>query len=88
MVKNLKENEIKIVPELYKTEWSRWTDDCKDWCISRQLYWGQRIPAYQVISEEKQNKSDLWCVGRTMEEATKNACEQYHLKEGMSRIDA
>ena len=42
------ENEIKLVPEKYKNTYRHWMENIKDWCISRQLWWGQRIPAYYL----------------------------------------
>ena len=37
---------IKFVPEKYKTTYRLWLENIQDWCISRQLWWGHRIPAY------------------------------------------
>ena len=37
---------IKFVPEKYKTTYRNWLENIQDWCISRQLWWGHRIPAY------------------------------------------
>ena len=42
------EDEIRFVPEKYKNTYRHWMDNIKDWCISRQLWWGQRIPAYYL----------------------------------------
>ena len=42
------ENEIRFVPEKYKNIYRYWMENIKDWCISRQLWWGQRIPAYYL----------------------------------------
>ena len=42
------DNEIKFVPEKYKNIYRHWMENIKDWCISRQLWWGQRIPAYYL----------------------------------------
>ena len=42
------EDEIKFVPEKYKNTYRHWMENIKDWCISRQLWWGQRIPAYYL----------------------------------------
>ena len=42
------ENEIKFVPEKYKNIYRHWMENIKDWCISRQLWGGQRIPAYYL----------------------------------------
>ena len=40
------EDYIKFVPEKYKTTYRLWLENIQDWCISRQLWWGHRIPAY------------------------------------------
>ena len=45
-VKAVKEGEIKLVPDRMEKTYFNWTDNIKDWCISRQLWWGHRIPAY------------------------------------------
>ncbi len=42
------EDVIKFVPEKYKNTYRHWMETIKDWCISRQLWWGQRIPAYYL----------------------------------------
>ena len=42
----LKESNVKFVPERYHDTWRRWMENCNDWCISRQLWWGHRIPAW------------------------------------------
>lgn len=40
--------ELKIIPEVHTKIWYHWMDGIRDWCISRQLWWGHRIPAYFV----------------------------------------
>ena len=42
----VRNGEIKLVPECMQKTYFNWTDNIKDWCISRQLWWGHRIPAY------------------------------------------
>ena len=42
------EDTIRFVPEKYKNTYRYWMENIKDWCISRQLWWGQRIPAYYL----------------------------------------
>lgn len=40
--------EMKITPQQSEDEWYRWMENMQDWCISRQLWWGHRCPAYLV----------------------------------------
>ncbi|MCQ2177145.1 MAG: valine--tRNA ligase [Bacteroidales bacterium] len=48
---------IKFIPDKYRNTYRHWMENAHDWCISRQLWWGQRIPAYylpdgQIVVEE------------------------------------
>ncbi len=42
----VKEGKVKFIPERFEKTYFHWMDNIKDWCISRQLWWGHRIPAY------------------------------------------
>ena len=46
--KAVMEDVIKFVPEKYKNTYRHWMENIKDWCISRQLWWGHRIPAWYL----------------------------------------
>jgi len=45
-VEAVKTGEIKLIPERMEKTYYNWTDNIRDWCVSRQLWWGHRIPAY------------------------------------------
>ncbi|MDE5573955.1 MAG: valine--tRNA ligase [Muribaculaceae bacterium] len=60
---------IKFVPEKYKTTYRLWLENIQDWCISRQLWWGHRIPAYFYGPVE----DDTFVVAETPEEALEKA---------------
>ena len=53
---------IKFIPDKYRNTYRHWMENVRDWCISRQLWWGQRIPAWylpdgQVVVEETAEKA-------------------------------
>ncbi|QRW22599.1 Isoleucyl-tRNA synthetase [Rhizoctonia solani] len=75
-IKRTRAGELAITPKTSEAEWYRWLENIQDWCISRQLWWGHRCPAYFIDIEGKdQDKNDgkWWVVGRTEEEALERA---------------
>jgi len=76
-VKAVADGELQIIPDSHVVLWNRWLENCRDWCISRQLWWGHRIPAYLVTIEgQPAPNPDLqenWVVGRDYEEALAKA---------------
>lgn len=63
-------DEIKFYPAKYKNIYRHWIENIKDWCISRQLWWGHRIPAYYLPN------NDGFVVAETPEEALTMAKEK------------
>ena len=59
---SVESGKIKFIPDKYRNIYRHWMENARDWCISRQLWWGQRIPAYylpdgQVVVEETPEKA-------------------------------
>lgn len=51
--------DIKFHPEKYKNTYKNWLENIQDWCISRQLWWGHRIPAWYYPEEIKENTDNI-----------------------------
>ncbi len=47
-LKYIEEDKIKLIPDKFRNTYRHWMENVKDWCISRQLWWGQRIPAWYL----------------------------------------
>lgn len=60
---------IRFVPEKFKTTYNRWMTEIRDWCISRQLWWGHRVPAWYL-------PDDTFVVAETADEALALAHEK------------
>ncbi|MFD2866261.1 valine--tRNA ligase [Mucilaginibacter antarcticus] len=58
--------EIKLIPEKFTNTYRHWMENVKDWCISRQLWWGQQIPAYYLPNGQ-------YVIAKTIEEALEHA---------------
>lgn len=67
-LKVVEDGEIKLIPEKFKNTYRHWMENVHDWCISRQLWWGQQIPAYYLPNGK-------YVVEATAEEALKAAQE-------------
>ena len=65
------EDQLKFYPTKYKTTYNNWLANIQDWCISRQLWWGHRIPAYFLPVAE--GADEKFVVAETREEALKLA---------------
>jgi valyl-tRNA synthetase len=75
----VKSGEVRFVPERWSKIYFNWMENIQDWCISRQLWWGHRIPAYYVrgnASEDGRVNSEEFFVAETKEEALEQAREK------------
>ena len=86
-VESVQKKELKIVPDAHEKTWNRWLGECRDWCISRQLWWGHRIPAYLVVPNGQKdtvdsNDGENWVCARSVEDAEKAAMEKFNLQKG------
>jgi valyl-tRNA synthetase len=77
----VREGRIEIVPKSFEADWYRWLENIRDWCVSRQLWWGHRIPAYLVTVRGRPlpdpHKNDFWVTGRTEAEALEKATKKF-----------
>ena len=78
----VKSKELTILPPSEEKTWFRWLENIQDWCISRQLWWGHRIPTYLVtipgkIDNPEKNNHEHWVVGRNEAEALNNAAKKF-----------
>jgi len=69
----VKEGDIQIVPSRFEKVWYNWLTDVRDWCVSRQLWWGHRIPVWYVGDSDEE-----YIVARNADEARTKATEAGH----------
>lgn len=74
---------IKFVPEKYKSTYRVWLENIQDWCISRQLWWGHRIPAYYYTDPANPDKETF-----VVAESLDKALEKVHAITGCQDICA
>ncbi|QDH79688.1 valine--tRNA ligase [Echinicola soli] len=70
---------IQLYPPKFKNMYRSWMDNVRDWCISRQLWWGHQIPAFYLPNGE-------YVVAKTAEEALEIANEKYNQNYGLSDL--
>ncbi len=79
-VEAVQKGEIRLIPERMEKTYYNWTDNIRDWCISRQLWWGHRIPAYYC------DKCGEVTVAREMPERCPK-CGHEHLTQDPDTLD-
>jgi valyl-tRNA synthetase len=79
-IEAVRTGDIKIVPETWKKTWFNWLENIQPWCVSRQLWWGHRIPAWY-------DPSGKVFVAETFEEAQQQAGEGVELRQDEDVLD-
>uniref|UniRef100_A0A672HPA1 Valine--tRNA ligase n=1 Tax=Salarias fasciatus TaxID=181472 RepID=A0A672HPA1_SALFA len=81
----VREGRLKIIPDHHLKTWFNWMDNIRDWCISRQLWWGHRIPAYFItvsdpsVTPGEDMDGHYWVSGRSEEEAREKAAKRFNV---------
>lgn len=68
--------EVNLIPDKFTNSYKHWMENVKDWCISRQLWWGHRIPAWY-------NEKQEWVIAKTEEQAKLNFEKQGKSTKGI-----
>lgn len=75
-LKAVREGDIQIIPQRFEKIWYNWLEDIHDWCVSRQLWWGHRIPVWYIGDSELE-----YVVARNADEARAKAVERGYDKD-------
>ncbi|XP_024974667.1 valine--tRNA ligase, chloroplastic/mitochondrial 2 isoform X1 [Cynara cardunculus var. scolymus] len=70
----VRKGELTIMPERFEKIYNHWLSNIKDWCISRQLWWGHRIPVWYVVGKDSEED---YIVAKSTDEALKKAQQKY-----------
>ena len=77
-VQAVRSKEITIIPASFEKVWYNWLENIHDWCVSRQLWWGHRIPAYYIEGSDRTE----YVIARSMADAQVKAKEKWG-KDGL-----
>ena len=72
-VQAVRSKEITIIPAQFEKVWYNWLENIHDWCVSRQLWWGHRIPAYYIEGSDRTE----YVIARDMDDAHMKAKEKW-----------
>ncbi|KAK1933390.1 putative valyl-tRNA synthetase [Babesia divergens] len=75
-LEHVRNGDLNLMPPSYVQVWEMWLNNIQDWCISRQLWWGHRIPAYRLKSDALRNE-ETWVVARNLDEAKERVKKQF-----------
>ena len=79
----VEKDDVKFYPAKFKNTYRYWMTNIKDWCISRQLWWGHRIPAYYVQAPESAGIGRQCIVAESEEDARRIAVEKFPVLAGV-----
>lgn len=86
--------ELTILPATQEKTWFRWLENNRDWCISRQLWWGHRIPAYfarikgeAFVYIDEDEGMTRWFAGTSEEDARKKAATKLNVAEDQIELE-
>jgi valyl-tRNA synthetase len=89
-IEAVRTKQLKILPSIFEPVWYRWLEDIRDWCISRQLWWGHRIPSYFVSSDEIPAGNEIddqyWISAHSHDEALDKAAQRFHVSKDKIRL--
>ena len=78
----VRNGDLTILPQDQEKVWFQWLDNIRDWCVSRQLWWGHQIPAWFATKKDEtgvykndMDHNDRWIVARNVEQAMQKAME-------------
>ena len=75
----VEDGRITIAPESARKSYAHWMSNIQDWCLSKQLWWGHRIPAFKVTldGEVEDPEAEKWVVAKSEEEAREKAQKKF-----------
>ncbi|KAJ8924985.1 hypothetical protein NQ315_001150 [Exocentrus adspersus] len=77
---DVRQGRLDIEPKQFEKVWFGWLENIRDWCISRQLWWGHQVPAYTCCLPNSPSKS-VWVAAASVEEARTKAAKQLEANE-------
>jgi len=91
---SVRDGSLTIVPAEHEKTWFQWLDNIRDWCVSRQLWWGHRIPAWfatkageQDVSKTAMENNDRWIVARDENAARSMAAKKLNCAESQILLE-